>query len=122
MRKATVEIFSDATNATVIRHPERRSPGVLVQGDTLYVVWNVSSRRLPWLEAAWTAERPEVCPWHHLAIGGHRVRPGPGYRLRLKISVQPDGSRNAHRPRRQLQYRSLIMRQAMAEPSLKNFR
>ena len=36
MRTATVEILSDATNAAVLRHPDRRFPGVLVQGDTLY--------------------------------------------------------------------------------------
>jgi hypothetical protein len=31
-----VEIYSDATNQAVMRHPGRRFPGVLVQGDTLY--------------------------------------------------------------------------------------
>jgi hypothetical protein len=36
MRTATVEIFSDTTNAAVLRHPDRRFPGVLVQGDILY--------------------------------------------------------------------------------------
>ena len=36
MRTATVEILSDATNAAVLRHPDRKFPGVLVQGDTLY--------------------------------------------------------------------------------------
>lgn len=36
MHKADVEIYSDATNAAVMRHPGRRFPGVLVQGDTLY--------------------------------------------------------------------------------------
>jgi hypothetical protein len=35
MRIEPVEIFSDATNAAVMRHPGRRFPGVLVQGDTL---------------------------------------------------------------------------------------
>ena len=30
-----VEIYSDASNAAVMRHPGRRFPGVLVQGDTL---------------------------------------------------------------------------------------
>jgi hypothetical protein len=30
-----VEIFSDATNAAVMRHPERVFPGFLIQGDTL---------------------------------------------------------------------------------------
>ncbi len=36
MRVDQVEIFSDATNAAVMRHPGRRSPGLLAQGDTLY--------------------------------------------------------------------------------------
>ena len=31
-----VEIYSDQTNAAVMRHPDRRFPGVLVQGDSLY--------------------------------------------------------------------------------------
>lgn len=35
MHIAEVEIFSDATNAVVMRHPGRHFPGVLVQGDTL---------------------------------------------------------------------------------------
>lgn len=30
-----VEIYSDASNAAVMRHPGRRFPGVLVQGDSL---------------------------------------------------------------------------------------
>lgn len=36
MRTEMVEMFSDATNRAVIRHPGRKFPGVLVQGDTLY--------------------------------------------------------------------------------------
>ena len=36
MRQETVEVFSDQTNAAVMRHPGRHFPGVLVQGDTLY--------------------------------------------------------------------------------------
>jgi hypothetical protein len=36
VRSEPVEIYSDASNAAVMRHPERRFPGVLVQGDTLY--------------------------------------------------------------------------------------
>lgn len=38
MRTANVEIFSDQSNAAVMRHPERRFPGVLIQGDSLYVL------------------------------------------------------------------------------------
>ena len=36
MRKEKVEILSDQTNAAVLRHPERRFPGVLMQGDSLH--------------------------------------------------------------------------------------
>lgn len=36
MRSEPVEIYSDAINAAVLRHPDRHFPGVLVQGDTLY--------------------------------------------------------------------------------------
>lgn len=41
MRSDTVEIFSDATNAAVMRHLGRCFPGILIQGDTLYslCVW-----------------------------------------------------------------------------------
>jgi hypothetical protein len=35
MHVAQVEIYSDATNQAVLRHPGRRFPGVLIQGDTL---------------------------------------------------------------------------------------
>jgi len=36
MHTESVEIYSDATNSAVMRHPDRRFPGVLVQGDTLH--------------------------------------------------------------------------------------
>ncbi len=38
MRIDEVEIYSDQTNAAVMRHPKRRFPGLLVQGDTLYLL------------------------------------------------------------------------------------
>jgi len=38
MRRAEVEIYSDASNAAILRHPERRFPGCLVQGDSLFVL------------------------------------------------------------------------------------
>jgi hypothetical protein len=41
MRIEPVEIYSDETNAAVMRHPGRRFPGILVQGDTL---WTLCSR------------------------------------------------------------------------------
>ena len=36
MRTESVEIYSDAPNSAVMRHPGRKFPGVLVQGDTLH--------------------------------------------------------------------------------------
>ena len=36
MHISNVEIYSDQSNAAIMRHPDRRFPGVLVQGDSLY--------------------------------------------------------------------------------------
>jgi hypothetical protein len=36
MHNENVEIYSDKTNAVVIKHPLRRFPGVLIQGDSLH--------------------------------------------------------------------------------------
>jgi hypothetical protein len=36
MRVESVEIYSDASNYAVMRHPGRRFPGSLIQGDTLH--------------------------------------------------------------------------------------
>ena len=38
MRIENVEIYSDQTNMPVLRHPGRKFPGVLVQGDTLHAL------------------------------------------------------------------------------------
>ena len=38
MRKRDAEIYSDITNFVVMRHPDRKCPGVLVQGDTLFAL------------------------------------------------------------------------------------
>lgn len=36
MRNESIEVYSDASNGAILRHPGRRYPGVLVQGDTLH--------------------------------------------------------------------------------------
>jgi hypothetical protein len=36
MHEESVEIYSDATNSAVMRHPKRKFPGTLIQGDSLY--------------------------------------------------------------------------------------
>jgi hypothetical protein len=38
MRTENVEIYSDETNRAVMRHPGRKFPGVLIQGDTLFTL------------------------------------------------------------------------------------
>ena len=38
MRIEPVEIYSDASNLAVMRHPGRQYPGILIQGDSLYVL------------------------------------------------------------------------------------
>jgi hypothetical protein len=40
MRTELVEIYSDASNQAVLRHPGRRFPGVLIQGDTLSILYD----------------------------------------------------------------------------------
>lgn len=42
MRTESVEIYSDETNRAVMRHPGRRFPGLLVQGDTLFTLCNMA--------------------------------------------------------------------------------
>ncbi|HKU63479.1 MAG TPA: hypothetical protein VJQ06_00335 [Rhizomicrobium sp.] len=36
MRVEQVEIYSDTTNRAILRHPGRKFPGILIQGDTLH--------------------------------------------------------------------------------------
>ena len=46
MRTELVEIYSDATNAAVMRHPNRRFPGLLIEGDTLHNLSRMAARAL----------------------------------------------------------------------------
>jgi len=38
MRTEPVEIYSDTTNMAVLRHPKRKFPGILIQGDDLFAL------------------------------------------------------------------------------------
>ncbi|WP_299396780.1 hypothetical protein [Pelagibius sp.] len=38
MRKEEVEIYSDASNFAIMRHPGRHFPGSLIQGDSLSIL------------------------------------------------------------------------------------
>jgi hypothetical protein len=59
VRTEQVEIYSDATNAAVMRHPGRNFPGMLVQGDTLARLCKMAS-------AALAGAKPESEQWHDL--------------------------------------------------------
>ncbi len=38
MEQIEIEVFSQATNAAVVRMPTRRFPGVVIQGDSLHIL------------------------------------------------------------------------------------
>lgn len=59
MRTELVEIYSDATNAAVMRHPARRFPGMLIQGDTLHSLGAMAA-------AALAGAEPESDHWYDL--------------------------------------------------------
>jgi uncharacterized protein DUF6959 len=44
MRVKPVEIYSDASNYAVMRHPGRRFPGSLIQGDSLHGLCSQADR------------------------------------------------------------------------------
>ena len=46
MRVEEIEIYSDTTNSAVIRHPARKFPGILIQGDTIYSMQKTTERVL----------------------------------------------------------------------------
>ncbi len=50
--RAEAEVFSDATNAWVIRTPGRAIPAVLIQGDTLSILVHEAEALLQGLRAA----------------------------------------------------------------------
>jgi len=54
MRVEPVEIYSDEPNHAVLRHPGRRFPGALIQGDSLYVLCRQADKSMLIDEQAWT--------------------------------------------------------------------
>lgn len=59
MRTMSVEIYSDATNAAVMRHPDRKFPGMLIQGDSLDNMYQMALGALSGAE-------PDSDHWHDL--------------------------------------------------------
>jgi hypothetical protein len=46
MKKEEVEIYSDASNVAVMRHPGRAYPGSLIQGDSLFILSQLAKEAL----------------------------------------------------------------------------
>jgi hypothetical protein len=59
MRTEAVEIYSDAINAAVMRHPGRKFPGMLIQGDTLRNLSRLAANAL-------AGAQPESDHWYDL--------------------------------------------------------
>jgi hypothetical protein len=44
MHVEKVEIYSDKTNSAVLRQPDRKFPGVLIQGDKIHLLCQITDR------------------------------------------------------------------------------
>lgn len=86
MRTENVEIYSDQSNAVVLRHPERKFPGVLVQGDTLFALCQqadeacaeMEGKQLPEGLEELRSKLRELVDHYRVVLGAHGV-PLPFY-------------------------------------------
>lgn len=60
MKKEQVEIYSDASNLAVMRHPGREFPGSLIQGDSLHSLLQNVKEAKEELESGNVQEASEV--------------------------------------------------------------
>ncbi len=42
MEQIEIEVFSQATNAAVVRMPTRHFPGLVIQGDSLHILYDLA--------------------------------------------------------------------------------
>ncbi len=42
MERVEIEVFSSASNAAVVRMPTRRFPGMVIQGDSLHILYSLA--------------------------------------------------------------------------------
>jgi hypothetical protein len=54
-----VEVYSGATNKVVLRVPPRRYPGILIQGDNLFVLASMANRARSLLLARFRTVQPD---------------------------------------------------------------
>ena len=58
MKTLSVEVLGEDSNAAVLRHPGREFPGVLIQGDSLHVLFSAARSAL---DAAERNDLQAVC-------------------------------------------------------------
>jgi hypothetical protein len=56
MHREEVEIYSDETNRAILRHPGRKHPVVLIQGDSLHALCQKADGVCANAKDAWDAE------------------------------------------------------------------
>ena len=59
MKRVEVELIGEVTNATVVRLPGRRFPGIVIQGDSLAILASAAERALKALGAGRGEEASE---------------------------------------------------------------
>lgn len=60
MREDVVEIYSDASNSPVMRCPGHNDTGILIQGDSLFSLWNAADEARRQLQRGDTDEALRV--------------------------------------------------------------
>lgn len=60
MKPVEMDVYSELSNYMVARHPGRKFPGALVQGDSLYVLTSQAEQALERLRSGATGDAKEV--------------------------------------------------------------
>ena len=83
-----VEIYSDQSNMPVMRHPARKFPGLLIQGDTLHALCAQAAEALSVSSDA----RDELVDLHQrlLAMLAHYTSVLQEHQVDLPFRVSPD--------------------------------
>lgn len=71
MRTEEIEIYSDASNSAIMRHPGRAFPGVLIQGDSLSSYVSLLNSALSELESGDREEGLELVQEVQEILEGH---------------------------------------------------
>lgn len=71
MRTEEIEVYSDASNSAIMRHPGRSFPGVLIQGDSLGSYASLLNSAIKELESGDSEEGLELVKEVQEILEGH---------------------------------------------------